>query len=924
MARSLGILLALAVCIAGLWAAGFNPLEAHDDDPKLLDRQPPYIGEPYRSGGPNPTPLSVGFPSNGVELLSWLPLNQFGSPSTGNDCWGYTSPSGREYAIFGHSDGTAFVEITDPTNPVIISNQSGPNSLWRDIKTYSTFAYAVSEGGGGIQVFNLANIDNGQVTFVRTVGSSNTHNVAIDTTSGFLYRTGGVGNGLIMYSLSNPGNPVQVGTWSDRYVHDAQVVTYTSGPFAGRQIAFCAAGLNGGGTDTGVTVLDVTNKAAPFVRSQTGYSNRAYSHQLWIDEEAQYLYHGDELDEGGSVSTTTTRIFDISDLDNVTFVRSFTNGSPAVDHNMYILGDTMYQANYRSGLRVWDISNRTNPVEVAFFDTYPDNDSASFNGLWSCYPYFASGVVIGSDLERGLFVFNVGDPAIRLSLPSAAPENISPAGEAVTVRIEEVGGSLTPGTAKLNYRTGPGAFTEVDLAFSAGDLWDANFPATTCGDTIEWYVTAQGDDGIVRNLPATAPTELFSATSTEGFNVSFEDTMEGNLGWVAGQPGDDATTGIWTRGNPIGTAAQPEDDHTNPGTQCWFTGQGSNGGSVGENDVDNGQTTLLSPLFDLSGQPGAVISYWRWFSNNQGASPNTDIFAIDISDNGGSSWVRVETVGPTGSEAGGGWFFHQFTVADFVVPSSQVRMRFIASDEGDGSIVEAALDDFRISSLVCLDCNDNGIDDADDIGSGFSEDCNNNGIPDECDISEGSSNDANNNGIPDECESAIFTCGEGAINAGCGATSNNLFVNNSSGGSDRTIEIGQNDPITFSIREAPAMEGDSTDGRAIIYFWFTFPEVSDVVNLPKQLGPMCFGPKLVETRPADLIWNSIGLAAKAGAHNAPTPPPNIPDNTLFDFYSLPGGWGSQATITLQGFVPDDCTQGTKPFSVTNGIQVEVQ
>ena len=184
--------------------------------------------------------------------------------------------------------------------------------------------------------------------------------------------------------------------------------------------------------------------------------------------------------------------------------------------------------------------------------------------------------------------------------------------------------------------------------------------------------------------------------------IIVEDDMEAETGWVVGAPGDDATTGIWTRVDPNGTPAQPEDDHTpDPGTMCFVTGQGKPGGGIGENDVDDGHTTLTSPVLDLVGKGGAIISYWRWYSNDQGNSPNADIFVIDISNDNGSTWTNVETIGPAGPETAGGWFQHSFRVSDFVEPTSEVRLRFIAADEGDGSIVEAAVDDFAVSTVVC-------------------------------------------------------------------------------------------------------------------------------------------------------------------------------------------------------------------------------
>jgi hypothetical protein len=177
--------------------------------------------------------------------------------------------------------------------------------------------------------------------------------------------------------------------------------------------------------------------------------------------------------------------------------------------------------------------------------------------------------------------------------------------------------------------------------------------------------------------------------------------MEDDLGWTVGDVDDDATTGIWNRMDPEGTAAQPEDDHTPPpGVKCWVT-DGESGGSIGAYDVDDGKTTLFTPTLDLSDTGDPMISYWRWYSNDEGSAPNADIFVIDISPNDGDDWINVETVGPAGPEASGGWFYHEFSVADFIEPTAQVKMRFIASDESSGSIVEAAIDDFTIMEIGC-------------------------------------------------------------------------------------------------------------------------------------------------------------------------------------------------------------------------------
>jgi hypothetical protein len=149
---------------------------------------------------------------------------------------------------------------------------------------------------------------------------------------------------------------------------------------------------------------------------------------------------------------------------------------------------------------------------------------------------------------------------------------------------------------------------------------------------------------------------------------------------------------------------------------CWVTGQGTAGGGVGAADVDGGTTTLLSPVFDLSAMTRPTVSYWRWYSNDEGSSPSADTFVVDITGNG-TTWVNVESVGPTGVEASGSWFYHEFLAGDLVSLTSTVQLRFVASDLGAGSIVEAAIDDLQIRDLECAasavtfrrgDCNDSG------------------------------------------------------------------------------------------------------------------------------------------------------------------------------------------------------------------------
>ena len=345
----------------------------------------------------------------GVSLYAQLDLAALGTgASEGNDCWGYVSATGREYALMGVSNALVVVEITTPNSPVVIDSVPHAEELHGDVKTYQDYAYVVNEGGGdGLDVVDLSDVDNGNVIVVPWVDDfSISHNVAIDTTSGYLYLCGANihGGRLVAYDLSNPDNPVQVGAVSSVegvYVHDAQVVTYTTGPNAGKQIAFCA---NGG---TGVDIYDVTDKSNMFRLSRTTYPNLGYCHQCWLSDDRQYLYINDEAD-----GNNQTVVLDVTDLENPQLANLYSSCLTAGDHNLYFSDGFIYEADYAAGMRIFCADDLVNPVQVGWYDTYPSDDFPGFKGAWSVYPFFPSGTVIVSDRQGGLFVV---DPSEALA-----------------------------------------------------------------------------------------------------------------------------------------------------------------------------------------------------------------------------------------------------------------------------------------------------------------------------------------------------------------------------------------------------------------------------------------------------------------------------------------------------------------------------
>ena len=216
-----------------------------------------------------------------------------------------------------------------------------------------------------------------------------------------------------------------------------------------------------------------------------------------------------------------------------------------------------------------------------------------------------------------------------------------------------------------------------------------------CRASVSFSIEAFVSDGTSVRSPVAGGFDAIVATS---ISTPVSDTCESATGWVVGAATDTATAGIWVNADPVGTAAQPENDHTASGTRCWVTGNGAVGGSVGAADVDGGTTTLTSPAYSVASLQDPYVSYWRYYSNNQGADPNNDSMPIQISGNGGTSWVQLELV----TENAGDWVQRSFRVLDYVTPTSgTVKLRFLARDLGAGSVVEAAIDDVEISDISC-------------------------------------------------------------------------------------------------------------------------------------------------------------------------------------------------------------------------------
>jgi len=339
--------------------------------------------------------------------------------------------------------------------------------------------------------------------------------------------------------------------------------------------------------------------------------------------------------------------------------------------------------------------------------------------------------VRGFDVPSGPQPFSIASshpiaptPAIAIGVTGALPVALSPgSGTTVTASIRAVGGdAIVGGSPRLFFRYhGAGPFESVPMTPVLGDLYEADLPPPVCGATPRFYVRAEG----VLSGPATAP----PGAPANGYDLAvhevttlFADDFEADLGWTIQNVG--LTDGPWGRGVPAGSGGRndPLVDFDGSGA-CFLTDNVD-----GNSDVDGGPTRIMSPAVDLSLSTSPIVSYGRWFANDDF---DADRMLVEISNDDGGSWVTVESVANTN-----GWSHHSFAVSDFVTPTATVRLRVSATDNPNDSVTEAAFDAVRIEELSCTtalpDCNGNGIVDADDIASGRSADANSDGIPDEC------------------------------------------------------------------------------------------------------------------------------------------------------------------------------------------------
>ena len=426
--RTSAIVTVCAAILFGCDRGGNDPPPAAAPPPPPSSGSSP--GSPPPTAPPEAPPLGTGpaactdglavdFPCSGISLRSRVAHDRMGG-TTGNDLWGWADAStGKEYALMDLTDGTAFVDVSQSESPAFLGSLPTQTdaSDWRDIKVYRDHAYVVADNAGahGMQVFDLRRLRevSGPRTFSADVvygDFGNAHNLAINEDTGFAYAVGSntCGHGLHIIDIRTPKNPLFRSCHDVARTHDTHCVVYR-GPDAaqaGRELCFSS-------NEDHVAVVDVTDKSSPVTLSTVDYPQLGFVHQGWLTEDHRYFLLGDELDEGNFNLPTRTHVFDVSDPEAPVHLFAHSLDTAATDHNLYVRDDLVFEANYRSGLRVLrfgDLSERE-IREIAYFDTFPESDddkaAVGFQGAWSVYPYLPSGTIIVSDISNGLFVLSM-------------------------------------------------------------------------------------------------------------------------------------------------------------------------------------------------------------------------------------------------------------------------------------------------------------------------------------------------------------------------------------------------------------------------------------------------------------------------------------------------------------------------------------
>lgn len=679
------------------------------------------------------------------------------STTEGSDIWGWVDPvDGGEYALVGLNDGFSCVNVSNPTNPVEMFYISDINSTWRDVKTWGDYAYVTTEADAGLLIVDLTDMSGNTYWHVSnfthpTTGNSveftAAHNLYIDE-NGICYifgassaNGGSPSDGAIFLDVAaNATAPYYLGEWDDHYIHDGMVrgdTMYAGCIYAGE-----------------LFVVDVSNKSNPF-NLGTHSTPNAFTHNAWISDDGDFVITTDEKSDAYLAAYDITDCSNIQEVD-----RTQSNpGSLSIPHNAHVDGNFLITSYYRDGTTVHDITHPNNMIQVAYYDSYSGSGDG-FDGCWGTYPFFPSGIIISSEInssanqsaklmiyERGFtqacyLEGNVTDASNGNNLSGASVNilnTVLPNNSSSNLLGKYISGTATAATYDVVFSK-PGYLTDtlsVTLINGAVTILDAALLPAIAFNTGGMVVDVAGN-GIANAQVVIFNSEFtFNETTDTNGNYNINNIYEGNYEVIVGKWGyitscrneyiatstintitlqdgyyDDftfdfgwtvngnASAGIWERGEPQGTNYQgdefnPEEDVNSDCTDfAYVTGNG--GGSAGDDDVDDGNTILTSPIFDATNNSGNFVEYYKWFAVGGGnGGPSTDELTISISN--GITSALLETISINSPNLNS-WTFSSFDISQFITPTATMHLIVETADMPSGHLVEAAFDKFEITT----------------------------------------------------------------------------------------------------------------------------------------------------------------------------------------------------------------------------------
>ncbi len=675
--------------------------------------------------------------------------------SEGSDIWGWKNPTtGVEYALVGLNSGFSVVDLSSPQNPFEVFFIPGVNTTWRDIKTWGNYAYVINEGGDGLLIVDLTDLS-GQ-TYVNDNSYFNTaHNIYIDE-FGVAYIFGsdvGQGGALFLDVTSNPMSPTLLGTWDDYYIHDGMARGDTMWVGCIYEGEFYA--------------VDVSNKSNPQVLGHHPTPNQ-FTHNIWVSDDGDYVFTTDEQSDSYIGAYDITDMSNIQEVDRIQS-NPGSNSIPHnthVDGNFIVTswyrdGTTVHDVTYPNNLiqvAYYDSYSGSGDGFDGCWGTFPflpsgliissDINSAS-NGNGELLIYergfnqacYLEGQV--SDANTLQMLSGVNVEILNTVIPNLSLTNLSG---------NYVSGTADPNTYNIVFSKAGYVTDTISASLVAGvvTIVDAQLVPLTAFTAFGTVVDQDGAGISGANVLIYNNDFNYTILTDNNGNFSISSMFEGSYDIIAGKWGyitscdndyidgsnnilitlsegyyDDFTfdfgwnvsgqitsndPGMWERGNPEGTSYNgvsfnPDDDVQ---SDCYIYSYvtGLSGGQVGSNDVDDYNTILTSPVFDLSSSSSSnkyFLSYYSWFANGGGGwgggSSAADSLTVSI-DNGNTS-VILETMTSSSPDLGQ-WNFRTFDIAQYITLTSNMQVIVETADWDNlgGHLVEGGFDNFQITNTI--------------------------------------------------------------------------------------------------------------------------------------------------------------------------------------------------------------------------------